>query len=33
MPTIDGGAHVMEGPQIWDYYDPLEQSLGSGLHK
>ena len=27
MPTIDGDAHVMEGPQTWEYCDPSERKF------
>ena len=27
MPTIDGDAHVMEGPQTWQYCDPSERKF------
>ena len=27
MPTIDGDAHVMEGPQTWEYCDPTERKF------
>ena len=27
MPTIDGDAHVMEGPQTWKYCDPSERKF------
>ena len=27
MATIDGDAHVMEGPQTWEYCDPAERKF------
>ena len=27
MPTIDADAHVMEGPQTWEYCDPSERKF------
>ena len=27
MPTIDGDAHVMEGPHTWEYCDPSERKF------